>query len=69
MGAGVVCMSVFTDLVKLGPYGSTLLTATIGHKYQPTESGMMLRFSLNPFYSLANGNGFFMAELSVGYAF
>jgi hypothetical protein len=69
MGAGVVCMSLLTDVLKLGPYGTTLATMTIGHKFQPKESGMMLRFTLNPFLSLANGNGFFIIGLSAGYAF
>lgn len=69
MGGGVVCMSRFADLVKLGPYGSTLMTATLGHKYQPKESGVILRFTLNPFLSLTNGNGFFIIGLSAGYAF
>jgi hypothetical protein len=69
MGAGVLCNSLFAPIVKLGAYGSTVMTMTVGHKYQPTNSAVMVRFSLTPFYSLASGNGFFMIGISVGYAY
>ncbi len=68
LGAGAIYPLYNVPDTFIGRKKSLLLGCTIGHKFQPVDGGLTLRYSFTPMFNPSNGKFLPMFGLSVGLA-
>ncbi|MEO8166606.1 MAG: hypothetical protein ABI623_00075 [bacterium] len=69
LGAGMMFTQYNVVESFQGKQKTLLLGCTIGHKFQPVEGGVTLRYSFTPMFNPSNGKFLPMFGLSLGVAF
>lgn len=69
LGAGMIFTQYNVAESFQGKQRTLLLGCTIGHKFQPIDGGVTLRYSFTPMFNPSNGKFKPMIGLSLGYAF